>query len=174
MLKTAIYYYDLNNWHVDVVLFHQRSRPSSRRLHMGWEGTCGVDGIISGHSPTHPLFIIARHLKCKATILFYHPSLSIIMSLSSHQNDSELVHSTVILSLAGHHGSRFIKDLSHSLYAVQCAPTTANQSIHRQQQQRRRNNQLIMQHTRGEWGPNPPTAPQRLPGQDPATGKACL
>lgn len=81
------------------------------------------------HPPT--LFIIARHLKCKATILFYHPSLSIIMSLSSHQNDSELVHSTVILSLAGHHGSRFIKDLSHSLYAVQCAVCAHHrQSIH--------------------------------------------
>lgn len=119
---------------------------------------------------THPP---PRHLKCKATILFYHPSLSIIMSLSSHQNDSELVHSTVILSLAGHHGSRFIKVLSHSLKAVQCAVCAHHrQSIHSPTTTTTTTKQSINNAT--HTGRVRPPAPQRLQGQDPTTGKACL
>lgn len=92
MLKIAIYYYDLNNWHVVivvvvvVVLFHQHqnntSEALSRQFHICKAPRC------SSSSPC------PRHICIGNAKPLYRPSLSIIivMSLSSERpNDSELV-----------------------------------------------------------------------------------
>lgn len=150
MLKTAIYYYDLNNWHVDVVLFHQRLRPSSAH---GVDMWCRWNYL---GTFTHPLFIIPRHLKCKTTILppiiiHYYvavkpPKRFRISPLHSHSRQAIRV-------------ADLLKSCpSLSLYALQYAVCAHRQSIHSPTTTTTKQSINNATHT-GECVPHPPTAP---------------